>query len=335
MAPDDAFWNKRKCLVTGGMGFGGSHLCEQLIQRGAIIYVLDRFRPARSYLVLTRLVDDVEYISGDVRDLELLKFLLHRYEIDTVFHLAAQPIVPMSVALPYETLSINVMGTYAVLEAVRISEFKPSLVVSSSGAYYGTTYQEDLILEEQPPEPADNIYGPSKIAADFAVRSYAQSFGTRAAVCRFMNTYGPGSTNFSTIIPRAIYKLMENEAYNFGSRDDGTTIFEFMHVRDMAQAYLAVAENIDRVVGEAFNYSGGDPISIRELVGLVSRIFDGKERQAVFEGPPRPVPIRKCLDCQKARDILGWQATTPLNVGLEETIRWYRSYWPRLFKGPK
>ena len=123
MAPDDAFWNKRKCLVTGGMGFGGSHLCEQLIHRGAITYVLDRFRPARSYLVLTGLVDDMEYISGDVRDLELLKFLLHRYEIDTVFHLAAQPIVPMSVALPYETLSVTVSHPFRHLHSDGIATF--------------------------------------------------------------------------------------------------------------------------------------------------------------------------------------------------------------------
>ncbi len=332
---DGALWDKRRCLVTGGTGFGGSHLCEQLIKRGAVTYVLDRFKPANSYLVLSGLADYVEYIPGDVRDLELLKFLLHRYEIEAVFHLAAQPVVPMSIAFPFETLATNVLGTYAVLEAVRTSCIHPSLVFASSGAYYGTTRQQALIPEDQPPDQAANLYGPSKIAGDFAVRSYAQTFGTRAAVCRFMNTYGPGSTNFSTIIPAAIYKLMEGRPYNFGGRDDGTTTFEFMHVRDMANAYLAVAENIDRVRGQAFNFSGGSPIRIRELVGLVSRLFDGRERQAVFEGPPQAVPVRKCLNCQKAREVLGWQPTTPLAEGLDETIRWYRRYWPRLFKRPE
>ena len=325
-------WKWRRCLVTGGAGFGGSHLCEQLQKRGALVYALDRFRPSTSYLVLSGLIDDVEFIQGDVRDLELLKSVLNRFEIDTVFHLAAQPVVPTSILYPYETLSVNVLGTYAVLEAVRTSVFSPSLVFASSGAYYGTTRQQELVKEEQPPNKAANIYGPSKIAGDFAVRSYTETFGIKAAVCRFMNTYGPGNTNFSTIIPRAIFKLMEKEDYNFGSRDDGTTTFEFMHVRDMAQAYMSVADHIEGVKGEAFNFSGGSPIRISDLVRLVSLLFDGKEREPVFEGKRQAIPIRKCLDCEKAERVLGWHRSTPLVEGLEETIHWYRSNWPKLFK---
>jgi CDP-glucose 4,6-dehydratase len=314
------------------MGFGGSHLCEQLLRKGARVYVVDRFRPADSYLVLTGLVDYVDYFPGDVRDLELMKLLLYRYEIEIVFHLAAQPIVPMSVCLPYETLSINTLGTYAVLEAVRTSPLHPSLVFASSGAYYGTTHQHDLILEEQPANRAANLYGASKIAADFGVRCYAQTFGIKAAVCRFMNTYGPGSTNYSTIVPGAIRRLLENEPYDFGERDDGSTVFEFMHVRDMARAYMSLAQNIDAVRGDVFNFSGGNPITIRELTELISRLYDGQERAPLFRGDPRTEPICKCLDCSKAERILGWRPSINLVEGLLETIQWYRTYRLKLFK---
>ena len=107
--------------MTGGYGFGGSHLCEQLLKRGARVYVMDRETPTNSYLVLAGLADRVHYFYGDVRDMDLLKTSLERFQIDTIFHLAAQPVVPIFMTRPYESLSINVMGTYAVLEAMRTS----------------------------------------------------------------------------------------------------------------------------------------------------------------------------------------------------------------------
>lgn len=324
------FWMGKRCLVTGGFGFGGSHLCEQLLARGARVYVLDRACPNNSYLVLTELSNRVNYIQGDVRDIELLKVSLERFEIDTVFHLAAQPIIPTSNIFPFETLSINVTGTYAVLEAVRTSTFSKALIFASSGAYYGTTTQEEPITEDQAAGKASNIYAPSKVAGDIAVRCYAQTYGMNAAVCRFINTYGPGNTNFSTIVPRAIANLIEGTPYDFGTRDDGTTTFDYLHIRDMTRGYIAVTENIEHVSGEAFNFGGGSPISVRDLVRLISRLFDGQEREPIFHGPKRDIPLRKCLDTTKAQRVLGWQPSISLEDGLKETIQWYQRFWSKL-----
>lgn len=115
------FWLGRQCLVTGGSGFGGSHLCESLLALGARVYILDRWLPKNSYLVLANIAPQVNYIQGDIRDIDLLRQTLQRFEINTVFHLAAQPIVPISNVLPFETLSVNTEGTYTVLEAIRTS----------------------------------------------------------------------------------------------------------------------------------------------------------------------------------------------------------------------
>ncbi len=330
MEEKPGFWQGKRCLVTGGCGFGGSHLAEQLLERKARVYVLDRVRPLNSYLVLTGLIDRVAFIQGDVRDLDFVKFILERYEINTVFHLAAQPIVPMSNALPFDTLSINALGTYSVLEAVRTSTFARSLVVASSGAFYGTTTQETPINEEQAPNIAGNIYAPSKVATDIATRCYAQTFGMKAACCRFLNTYGPGNINFSTIVPKTITTLMEGGPFDFGARDDGTSTFDYLHIRDMTRGYLAVAENLDRVSGQAFNFSGGRPISVKDLVELISRMYDGKERRGVFHGPLRATRICKILDTNKAQTALGWKPTITLEDGLKETIDWYKAYWPKL-----
>ncbi len=325
------YWLGRSCLVTGGFGFGGSHLCEQLLDRGARVYVLDITIPNNSYLALMGLANRVNYIHGDVRDLQLLKVTLDRFEINTIFHLAAQPVVPINNNFPYEALSINVMGTYSMLEAMRTSGFARALVFASSGAYYGTTTQTEPISEDQAPAKSGNIYCPSKVAGDIAVRCFAQTYGLKAAVCRFINTYGPGNTNFSTIVPRAITHLMNRaDDYDFGARDDGTSTFDYLHIQDMTRGYLAVAENIDRVSGEAFNFGGGHPISVRDLVMLVSRLFDGKERQPVFHGPKREVPVCKCLDTTKAQKLLGWRNSITLEEGLKGTIDWYKSFWSRL-----
>jgi CDP-glucose 4,6-dehydratase len=324
------FWNNKKCIVTGGMGFGGSHLVEQLVKKGAVIYVLDRLVPQNSYLVLSGMVDKIQYINGDIRDTNLIRMLLENYKIDYIFHLAAQPDVPLSNAMPYETLSINVMGTYSVLEAVRCCSVPPVLIFASSGAYYGTTTQSALIKENQAPNIATNIYAPSKIAGDFAVRCYVRTYGIKAGLCRFINTYGPGNTNFGTIVPRAITLLIEGMPYDFGDRDDGSSVFDYLHIDDMTRGYIAVAQNIERINGEAFNFSGGQAISVRELVKMISRLYDGKEREPVFHGVRREVPVSKLLDCSRAEQILGWHPSLILEQGLTQTIRWYKQFWPKL-----
>ncbi len=319
-------WKGKRCLVTGGAGFGGSHLSEQLLNRGATVYVLDRWFPNNSYLVLRGLDKQTQRIQGDVRDLDLVSVTLARFEIDTIFHLAAQPIVPTSNSLPLETLSVNALGTYIVLEAARRARSVQQFVFASSGAYYGGVSSNDGITEESPPAPASNIYSPSKVAADIAVRSYAKCYGINAVACRFMNTYGPGDSNFSRIVPRAILNLIGGTPYEFGDRDDGTTMLDYMYISDMASAYMRVAEQAGSLSGEAFNFSGGNLISTSDLARLISKLFDGKEREPLFLGPAKAEPIIKYLNTVKARRVLGWKPEVSLEHGLTETINWYRRF---------
>lgn len=319
-------WQGRPCLVTGGAGFGGSHLCSELHRRGAQIYVFDRVLPRTSYLMLQGLQKHVEFVQGDVRDMELLRLTIERYEIDSIFHLAAQPLAPMSTVLPFETLSINALGTYAVLEAMRTTKSAKTLVFASSGAHYGATTTAEPIPEDYAPVGAANMYGPSKTAADVVVRSYAGVYNMNAAVCRFMNTYGPGDTNFSRIVPRAIRMLLTDVAYDFGDRDDGTTKLDFLHIRDMTNAYIHVAEHMEVARGEAYNFGRGQPVSTSEVARVVSRMFDGKDREPAFHGPKRERPIVKYLEIAKAKRQLGWQPETSLEQGIGETVEWYRRF---------
>ncbi|HQF53788.1 MAG TPA: NAD(P)-dependent oxidoreductase [Fibrobacteria bacterium] len=323
----DSGWKGRICLVTGAAGFGGSHLCAALVERGAKVVGFDRWSPRNSFLALSGTIDRIDWIQGDVRDVDLLKQALERFDVATVFHLAAQPIVPISNTLPMETFSVNAMGAMAVLEAIRLTGNRRDLVFASSGAYYGATTTDEPIAEEHPPLPAMNTYAPSKVAADEMVRSYARIFGTRAAVCRFMNTFGEGDSNFTRLVPRAARNLALAEPYDFGDRDDGSTQLDFLHISDMTRAYIALAENLDAGIGEAFNIGSGRGRSTAEIARAASLAWDGTERTPLFGGPARSTPIVKYLDTSKAERILGWKPAVPLQEALERTMKWYKDNW--------
>ncbi|WP_341855849.1 NAD(P)-dependent oxidoreductase [Brachybacterium sp. GPGPB12] len=140
-------WSGLRCLVTGGAGFGGRRLVDELISKGADVTVLDR-RPG------TRARPEVDYVVGDVRDDALVRTLLRTRRVDAVFHLAAEALVPYSVAHPAEVLDVNARGTYVMLEAWRQERPDARFVLASSGAYYGDTTSSEPLPESASPLPA-------------------------------------------------------------------------------------------------------------------------------------------------------------------------------------
>lgn len=292
-------------LVTGSAGFGGRALVAALNAVGHRVVQYDMAsRPA-----------------DDIRDTERLLGILNSEEIDTVFHLAAQPIVPESLRDPVRTWSINADGTISVLEAMRRSRATKRLIFASSGAFYGTTSTNEAIPETAPPLPAGNPYSASKQAADLAVQSWAPVFGLKAVICRFMNTYGRGDLHTSRLIPGALAKLEGDEPFDFGDRDDGTTKLDFLHISDMTRGYLAAADHLVRL-DEActiFNFGTGNPISLRDVVVECSRAFDGKAREPIFRGPtPEGGPRSKSLDIRKAASLLSWKPEIETQRGIRE-----------------
>ncbi len=318
------FWRDRSVLVLGAAGFGGSHLCSLLLEGGAQVLAFDRVRGFESDVCDS---SRVAWLPGDLRDAEGLKLLVARYEPEFVFLLAAQPIVSISNALPLETAQVNILGTYHALEACRLSRRSRKLVFASSGAYYGATDTAQAIEEDAPALVAANIYAPSKAAADLAVRSYARIYGLRTACCRWMNTYGPGDTNWSRIVPATFGRLARGERALIDGTD-GSNVLELLHVRDMARAYLATAERLedDAVAGEAFNFGSGAPLSLKQAVVAAARAWNDATGQGVEVEPritgPR-VASSKYLSIDKARRLLGWAPQIALEEGLRESAAWY------------
>lgn len=319
------FWNNRTAFVTGATGFVGSHIALQLVEQGARVVCLQRDAVRTNSLDLFDLRNRVTVVNGTIEDYALLERVLAEYEIESVFHLAAQAIVGAANRSPLSTFEANIRGTYLLLEACRRSETVKRVVVASSDKAYGE--HDDLPYQEDYPLLGLFPYDASKACTDILARSFAHTFELPVAVSRFANIYGPGDMNMSRIIPGTIRSVIRNEAPII--RSDGTPIREFVYVDDVARGYLMLAEKIEEVHGEAFNFGAESPVRMLDLVNRIIRLA-GKSGQLT----PHIMLQKKIeheidaqyLSAEKAETRLGWRAEIPLDEGLKRSIKWYRSH---------
>jgi nucleoside-diphosphate-sugar epimerase len=217
----------------------------------------------------------------------------------------------------------NVVATVSLLEAARLAG-TGRVVHASSGAVYGAEPGDRVFTETSPTDAAPNLYGPSKIAAENIAHGYVRTYGQDIRICRFMNTYGPGDTSETRIVPTAIRLALEDLPYDFGDRDDGSTSLDFLYVDDVVDGYIAAATVSDDRRGSIYNFGSRRTTSLRELVDQVSQVVDGRKRTATFSGPPRIPPRRKHLDFTRTSSDIGWYPHTDLPDGLVATVNWYR-----------
>lgn len=324
-----SFWNNRTAFVTGATGFVGAHVARQLVEQGARVVCLQRDAVKSNSLDLFDLRRRVTVVQGSIEDYSLMERILVEYEVEAVFHLAAQAIVGAANRSPLSTFEANIRGTYFLLEACRRCDTVKSVVVASSDKAYGShdnlPYQEDYPLLGLFP------YDASKACTDILARSFAHTYKTPVAVSRFANIYGPGDMNLSRIIPGTILSVLRGEAPII--RSDGTPVREFVYVDDVARGYLLLAEKIDGVIGEAFNFGAGDPV---QMLDLVNRVIKAAGKEGQIE--PQVMLQRKIereidaqyLSADKAEARLGWRAEIVLDEGLRRTIEWYRENLSRL-----
>jgi CDP-glucose 4,6-dehydratase len=316
----------RSAFVTGAYGLLGGWLVKALLERGARVTVLKRDDVGASALVLEGTERLVNVEHGDVCDARLLERLLGEYEVDTVFHLAAQAIVGVANRAPTSTFETNIRGTWTVLEACRRAGVTRTIVASSDKAYGPhdeLPYRESLPLEPIYP------YDVSKAAADMLARSYWHTFGLPVAVTRFANLYGGGDFNFSRLVPEAILAAIERRAPVI--RSDGTPERDYLYVEDAVAAYLAIAEGLGDggLAGEAFNAGHGKPRSVLEVVELICELAGTGVRPDVRgSGAPSGEISRQWVDSTKLRTATGWEPQIGLEDGLRRTIAWYREHLP-------
>jgi CDP-glucose 4,6-dehydratase len=311
-------------FVTGGTGLLGSWLVKQLLEAGSNVVCLVRDWVPQSELVRGRRIEQVNTVRGDVTDREVIERALGEYEVEVVFHLAAQTIVGIANRNPVSTFSANIEGTWNVLEACRRSPKVSSIVVASSDKAYGE--QPHLPYNEKMPLEGRHPYDVSKSCADLISQTYAVSYNLPVAITRCGNFYGGGDLNWNRLVPGTIRSIIRGERPVV--RSDGQFVRDYFYIEDGAAAYMLLAERLASYTslrGQAFNFSNESQVSVLELVDLILRKMGSSLRPDVLNEASNEIR-HQFLSAERARTTLNWQPQFSLETGLDRTLAWYREF---------
>jgi UDP-glucose 4-epimerase len=306
-----------RALVTGGAGFIGSHIVEELLREGTSVRVLDNFSSGKREN-LEAFHGDLEILEGDLRDEEAVKAAIR--DVELVFHLAAFISVPQSMVDPEECFAVNVAGTIKLLEAARRAGVH-KIVLSSSTAVYGNP--DKFPTDEEAPQRPLSPYALSKQVNELYARLYTHTFNLPVTALRYFNVYGPRQrpdSDYAAAISIFTRRLVNGEPITiFG---DGKQSRDFIFVKDVVRANLQASESDS--AGEVFNICTGCETSLLDLLETLSEVSP-RQPEVRFEAP-RPGDIyRSKGDPEKAAAILGFRASTSLANGLAQTIEWMKS----------
>lgn len=309
----------KNIFVTGATGLVGSHLVEQLLQlKPNKIICLCRSKDPSSLFYLNKTDSKVVSAYGDLKDKERIFDLVSKHEIHYIFHVAAQPIVPTALVNPYETLNTNIMGTVNVLEAARLSPSTLGVVVASSDKAYG---KDCIMASENHSLAGDHPYDVSKSCTDLIAQTYAKTYSLPVAISRFGNIYGPGDLNLNRIIPGIMKSVSDSSVLQI--RSDGKFKRDYVYVKDVVDGYICLAENIEKVSGEAFNFSSGQNFSVIDLINKISEIIGVKVKYEIKNNQVNEIP-EQSLNFEKAEKVLGWKSKYSFEQGVLETFEWYK-----------
>lgn len=320
----NSFWRDRSVLVTGGTGLLGSWLVKQLIDAGSNVVCLVRDWVPQSELVRSHRIEQVNIVRGDIVERELIERTLGEYEVEVVFHLAAQTIVGIANRNPVSTFSTNIEGTWNLLEACRRSPKVASIVVASSDKAYGD--QEQLPYTESMPLQGRHPYDVSKSCADLIAQTYAASYNLPVAITRCGNFYGGGDLNWNRVVPGTIRSVIRGERPII--RSDGKFVRDYFYIEDGAAAYMLLAERLasdSALRGLAFNFSNESQVSVIEMVDLILKKMNSSLRPEVLNQASNEIR-HQFLSAERARTILNWYPQFTLESGLDRTLGWYREF---------
>ncbi|WP_456482955.1 SDR family oxidoreductase [Methanopyrus kandleri] len=302
--------------MTGGAGFIGSHVVEELVDRGHDVVVLDNFSVGREEN-LREVRDDIEIVRADVTDPRAVERTFREYRPEAVIHLAAQVNVRYSMESPFVDARINALGTLNLVSLAAEHDVERFVYASSGGAVYGEP--EYLPVDEKHPTRPISNYGVSKLAGEYYVRVYAERDGFEYVILRYANVYGPRQDprGEAGVIPIFLLRAARGEPLTiFG---DGEQTRDFVFVEDVARVTAEAVERGDGV----YNIGTGRETSVNDIVNAVKAVT-GVDVKVVYEDP-RPGEVRRIyLDPSRAREELGFEPRVDLEEGIERTWEWIR-----------
>jgi len=315
-----------KILVTGGAGFIGSHLVEELIKRGHKVKVIDNLSVGDTNLKLLKSLG-AEFFKADVGEYNDIKDIFK--DVDMVFHLAAMNRAGRSIEMPLEANKANIQGTLNALEASRQASVKKFIFISSSSVYAG---QRDKLLTEDMPLSPPHPYGVGKLAGEHYARIYHDIYGLKTVVLRYFSVYGPrqlGNIDKAGVVAKFIHSAVNDlplEIYG-----DGDQRRNFSYVKDVINFTILASEN-DSAVGHVFNVAAQKEVSVKELAAIVSKIM-GKRLQIVNKPLPKGDPSRNPADISLAKKFFKYTPRYDFYSGVLETYDWYiKTYKPKATK---
>jgi UDP-glucose 4-epimerase len=317
-------------LVTGGVGYVGSIVTEELLNKGYKIIILDNLQQGHKEAILP----EVEFVLADICEAQALEDVFHRFEIDAVMHMAAETVVEYSMTDPKRYFHNNIVGGINLLDAMLKHEVC-KFVFSSSAAVYGDP--ESIPIEEDHHKLPVNSYGESKLMFERILEWYGKAYGLKHISLRYFNA--AGATNLlgedhhpeTHLIPNVLKAALDknNPVSIFGTdypTKDGSCVRDYVHVIDIAQAHILALEKIEQLSGRAYNLGNGEGYSVLEVVEAA--------RKATHAEIPVKISPRRAGDpavlvasSRRAKEELGWSPEFPqLEVIIESAWKWMRKY---------
>lgn len=305
-------------LVTGGAGFIGSNIVEELLKRGEKVRVLDNFSTGRKENTAL-FGSQIELVEGDLRDLKTVKAAVEG--ADYILHQAALPSVPRSISDPIASNEANVSGTVNLLVAAKDAGVKRVVYASSSSAYGDTPTLPKV--ETMIPNPL-SPYAVSKLAGEYYCQVFYSVYGLETVSLRYFNIFGPRqdpASQYAAVIPLFIQAMLKGEAPTiFG---DGLQSRDFTFVANAVEANL-LAATAPKAAGGVFNIACGERYSLLQLVEALNRILNTGVEPVHAES--RPGDVKHSLaDISQAERLLGYRPSIKFEEGLKNTVEWYKS----------
>jgi nucleoside-diphosphate-sugar epimerase len=300
-------------LVTGGAGFIGSHIVEELVNLGENVRVLVNFSTGRRENILPFL-DKIELMEGDIRSYHIVRQAVEG--IDFVLHQAALPSVPRSIKDPITTNEVNVVGTLHILDAAKCAGVK-RVIYASSSSIYGNS--EELPKREDMPSNPLSPYANSKLAGENYCKIFTSIYGLETVCLRYFNVFGPRqdpNSQYSAVIPRFIQLIKEGKRpIIYG---DGAASRDFTYVSNVVNANLLACTAKD-AVGEVYNIACNEQITINCLIRKLNDIF-GSNIKPIY-ATPRPGDVKHSYaSIEKARRILGYNGIVSFDDGINRLV---------------
>jgi nucleoside-diphosphate-sugar epimerase len=307
------------CLVTGGAGFIGSNLADELLRRGARVRIIDNLSTGFREN-LEEISGDFDFIEGDLNDESALEAAVSG--IDTIFHQAALPSVPRSVENPLETHEACATATLKLLVKAKDKGVRRFVYAASSSAYGD---QETLPKVETMKADPLSPYAAAKLMGEQYCSVFHRIYGIETFALRYFNVFGPRqnpSSMYSGVISRFIDSLMKNERPTiFG---DGTQSRDFTYVANVVDANIRAAE-ADSGAGETYNVANGERISLNELLKVLKKITGRSGIEPIYVPARKGDVMHSQADNAKAVRVLGYENLVGLDEGLGKTIDWWSS----------